>query len=513
MSSTQAQAVLALIFLRPTLRAEATSYAMKNTYWKPLCQTAKALRTVPQASYGKLSSLLQEEAAARQLSLQISVYAMAHAVGSEKMEIQAAAAALQTLATNRRTTLSNFAKTALQATQSTSELVGEIEGVMTLFKQTKHGAAFCLGDASAASDGTKDYSTAGCRGRPLELTQNIPPIAADVVGNNGFANLAEHNTGIGATDNKCPLLEATGTAGTHVFKHSDNPAFIQGLIKVTGDNTVGRDSQQNQHPIDSRNSASLLQLAYHDAKQVKEDPTTRPITEPIQLLTAIAKNGNLKSALEHELKALAEESEHSKIPTKATSIINEKYKHDTNKLETLWNNIKTKEVKDVTQAGTKPKQIQQITELTILQATLNYYINSKDLKITSMEEEINKLKENSGKSVENAGEKICNAIGDANREKCNGEKQCSYDDSKETGKKCTFDATKAAANGVPVTKTQTGGSETTTWNFKGKLQEECTKAPECKWENNAFKDSIFMVNNKLAPVVYGFTSFVVFSKL
>nr|APD72693.1 variant surface glycoprotein 1125.523 [Trypanosoma brucei] len=73
-------------------------------------------------------------------------------------------------------------------------------------------------------------------------------------------------------------------------------------------------------------------------------------------------------------------------------------------------------------------------------------------------------------------------------------------------KKCTYNASKATAKHVPATQPQTGGTEATTGNCKGKLEPECTKAQECKWENNSCKDSSFTVDNKLAPIVYGFTS-------
>nr|APD75604.1 variant surface glycoprotein 1125.5537 [Trypanosoma brucei] len=287
--------------------------------------------------------------------------------------------------------------------------------------------------------------------------------------------------------------------------------FIGGLIKITGQNAVGRDSQQSQPAVNARAAATILQLAYHDAKRIKNDPTNGAVKDPIALLKTIARDGKLKAALETELKALTEESEHSKIPTRVDDIISKKYKHDTNKLDELWNNIKTKDVKDVTETGSKTKQIQLLTDLATLQATLNYYINSKDLKISSMKEQINKLKENSGKSVENAGEKICNAIGDANNEKCTNEKQCSYEDSKETGKKCTYNATKAAANGVPVTQTQAvGGTEATTDKCKGKLEPECTKAPECKWEGTECKNSSFLPNKKLALISSVLMDFLVY---
>nr|AGH61016.1 variant surface glycoprotein 448 [Trypanosoma brucei] len=508
MSSTKVQAVLALIFLQSVLTADSTKHAMKKTYWEPICKTAKALRAIPQAAYGKLSSLIQEATEAQRLSLQISVYSAAHAEGGSQLECQAASTALQKHAETKQSALATLAKEALQSAATTAELVGEIEGVMSMFKKTTHSTAFCLGNEAATANGAGDYTAAGCGGATPELTGTIPDIAADVIGPNGFANLGQDNSAMGATDSKCPLLDTGSTAGTNVFDHTGNPTLLHGIIKISGANLLARDSQANLGQLQQRGAASLLQLAYHDAKQIKDDPTTAAVTDPIQLLKTIARDGKLKTALETELKALTEESEHDKIPAKANDIINDKYKHDTNKLDELWNNIKTKEVKDVTQTGSKTKQIQQITDLATLQATLNYYINSKDLKITSMKEQINKLKENSGKSVENAGEKICNAIGDATT--CNSEKQCSYETETDGTKKCTYNATKAAANGVHATQTQAvGGTEATTDKCTGKPQGEC-KYPECKWEGTECKNSSFQPNKKLALISSVLMDFLVY---
>nr|APD73269.1 variant surface glycoprotein 1125.515 [Trypanosoma brucei] len=44
----------------------------------------------------------------------------------------------------------------------------------------------------------------------------------------------------------------------------------------------------------------------------------------------------------------------------------------------------------------------------------------------------------------------------------------------------------------------------------GKLEPECGKAPECKWENNSCKDSIFIVNKKSALMDDAFISWVSF---
>nr|AGH59905.1 variant surface glycoprotein 732 [Trypanosoma brucei] len=67
---------------------------------------------------------------------------------------------------------------------------------------------------------------------------------------------------------------------------------------------------------------------------------------------------------------------------------------------------------------------------------------------------------------------------------CDAKTYCSYETETDGTKKCTYNATKAAANGVHATQTQAvGGTEATTDKCKGKEQKDCKDG--CKWENNA----------------------------
>nr|AAC72381.1 lytic factor resistance gene protein [Trypanosoma brucei rhodesiense] len=107
-----------------------------------------------------------------------------------------------------------------------------------------------------------------------------------------------------------------------------------------------------------------------------------------------------------------------------------------------------------------------------------------------------------------AQEAFCNAIGD-DKDKGNNETRCSYDDSKGSDKKCTYNAEKAEANGAPATQPQGGVNEATTGNCKGKLEPGCTKAQEYEWEGKESKDSSFLVDMKLAlNMVAAFVAFL-----
>nr|AGH60986.1 variant surface glycoprotein 417 [Trypanosoma brucei] len=95
----------------------------------------------------------------------------------------------------------------------------------------------------------------------------------------------------------------------------------------------------------------------------------------------------------------------------------------------------------------------------------------------------------------------CSALGD-DELRCNAQEQCSYDGSKEVGKKCTYNATKAAANGAPVTQAQTvGETEATPEKCKGKDAKTCGTTQGCKWEGETCKDSSILVTKKFALTV------------
>nr|APD73233.1 variant surface glycoprotein 1125.465 [Trypanosoma brucei] len=86
-----------------------------------------------------------------------------------------------------------------------------------------------------------------------------------------------------------------------------------------------------------------------------------------------------------------------------------------------------------------------------------------------------------------ATQKQCDTHSDKTAEECT-KLGCGHDAEKQ---KCKA---KPGANGAKAEGTE----EKTTEKCKGKLEPECTKAPECKWENNACKDSSLLVTNKFS---------------
>nr|AGH61140.1 variant surface glycoprotein 582 [Trypanosoma brucei] len=100
-------------------------------------------------------------------------------------------------------------------------------------------------------------------------------------------------------------------------------------------------------------------------------------------------------------------------------------------------------------------------------------------------------------------EKECNTA--KSRSDCKAKTGCAYDDTKEEGKKCEFNETKAEKSGVPATQAQAGGTETTTEKCKGKEQKDCKDG--CNWDGKECKDYSFLLNKQFALTVVS-TAFV-----
>nr|AGH61287.1 variant surface glycoprotein 3340 [Trypanosoma brucei] len=110
----------------------------------------------------------------------------------------------------------------------------------------------------------------------------------------------------------------------------------------------------------------------------------------------------------------------------------------------------------------------------------------------------------------------CNQI--VTEETCNKENECSYEKESDGTKRCKYNATKATANGVPVTQSQT--EETSTPSDRCKKHKDkanCEKENEgqkpgekanCGWIEEKCKDSSIIANKQFAMIVFAFVAMV-----
>ncbi|EAN80685.1 variant surface glycoprotein (VSG, atypical), putative [Trypanosoma brucei brucei TREU927] len=99
----------------------------------------------------------------------------------------------------------------------------------------------------------------------------------------------------------------------------------------------------------------------------------------------------------------------------------------------------------------------------------------------------------------------CNQI--VTEETCNKENECSYEKESDGTKRCKYNATKATANGVPVTQPQKGPAKTTENKCKWKPEKDF-KSPDCKWDGKECKNSSIIANKQFAMIVSAFVAMV-----
>nr|APD74461.1 variant surface glycoprotein 1125.3088 [Trypanosoma brucei] len=158
--------------------------------------------------------------------------------------------------------------------------------------------------------------------------------------------------------------------------------------------------------------------------------------------------------------------------------------------------------------GTEP--LSKVKDIEHLLKVLAYYnektFNELNEKIKDLEE-----KSKTNKDFPKSTEELCNAKKD-NAKACNETTGCHYDASKTEGRRCTLKPEVKAQ--LQETNQETGGND-------GKTEEKCAKHGSdknacdndnnCKWENNACKDSSFILKKKFSlRMAAAFVGMVVF---
>nr|APD74259.1 variant surface glycoprotein 1125.2835 [Trypanosoma brucei] len=297
-----------------------------------------------------------------------------------------------------------------------------------------------------------------------------------------------------ADGNKCRLV-TLGNAGEKAFISTTTAKLSYELFKIATTDQVTRENFQTLTGAVDRARDPLTKIAFHDSRNIEDDARWQTATDEGELLEATAKGTTVDKTITKLLKAIQPTLDQPWLTNKVMQLKTEFYGTTADKIKPLWTEVKQATVQDLTATTPeKTKAIGLIPDINELQLALAFYDLKSRNKIDKLSHEVAEAnKDCKGKA--NAAEESCNEIGD-NKTKCNNEKQCIYDDSKEAGRKCTYNASKAKENNVPVAQTQTGGTQTTTDKCKEKEQKDCKDG--CKWEAETCKDSSILLNKQFS---------------
>nr|APD75030.1 variant surface glycoprotein 1125.4820 [Trypanosoma brucei] len=175
--------------------------------------------------------------------------------------------------------------------------------------------------------------------------------------------------------------------------------------------------------------------------------------------------------------------------------------------------------KELTGNGTQ----QNLGSITDAGQLLKIYLHYHNVNIAALNNRIEKLQEESTKiqtpKTAEDKQKLCDKH-HASQTNSDAKDFCTYDKTESTDKKCKYNATKATANGAPVTQAQTSVATTASDRcIKHKDKANCEKENDglaagakahFRWIEDKCKDSIFFLNKKLALIAGAFVSLVIF---
>nr|APD73816.1 variant surface glycoprotein 1125.1654 [Trypanosoma brucei] len=470
---------------------------LKKSVWTPICKTSEELGEIAGEALHDANSILEHVKTMRIAAKRSGIYAIKN-IGTNK---QLKGTLLQEYYARRATAAlkrykDKAAQLQLDATAKASYLKGRVDEYLSLLETAAQGSNACLlqgdSDGSPAARNSDRLQGEKCRLKP-PITQSAQR-ATKTIATEGFTALQanngqESNAQPAQSTKKCLLLSTVATEGygNGGAAASTNIEAMAGYLTIPNTDTkLSLTSAATLHQDDSGKHQAWTEA--HKAIQAQSSTNhgdckneTNEATDRTAIKQAITRlYGNKQPA------------DDSIVGGKLTLILGDK---TSAKLAAAEDEVNKEEIPAGIAGRPAEATLGQINDEDELTSVLAYYTTAASKKITDLEQ---KLKDAIEKTGQSSAADTCSKIADKNE--CNNKAFCSYNESAPEGdKKCKFNETKAKEKGVPAPQTQTtGGTEPTTEKCKGKLEPECTKATDCKWDGKECKDSSILVTKKFA---------------
>nr|ARB50901.1 variant surface glycoprotein [Trypanosoma brucei] len=215
------------------------------------------------------------------------------------------------------------------------------------------------------------------------------------------------------------------------------PILAFGLMKITGNEQVTRNSLQQINTANRQVAKTLLEKVHVDRLAVQAQETGSATTDINELLKAAALEGAALAEVKRALKDTNPDITVAGLETAAPKKLTELFKADGSNAPEIWKVAKKTPVADITATGAKAKEIDAVTGIETLQATMSYYMRAKAAELKKLEAELKKLKEDKeNKKAEISEEKECNKA-EEDKNECRKKTGCTYDENKNKTK-CTL---------------------------------------------------------------------------
>nr|AGH60994.1 variant surface glycoprotein 425 [Trypanosoma brucei] len=505
-----ARSVLVFLMAQLTFAQRASAKAkmgLKQSVWKPLCDLSEELDASPGHSMQQIVEATKAIEKQTVAAVQAEVFAAAASSPTEATAAGLMAAHYKLATTNALTTLEQrTSRHAVRAASTAAYLKGKLDEYLSLLLQTNEGTSGnngCMLDNSGNNAVTKNGDNIGdvkCR---LKLSRPQPGKRPQTqLTEAGFTAILK---GIGGSnsnqdnDKKCSLTSGSSTDGLGTDGNTAaDVKFLDGYI--TAPQTGGAEiTIADLSSMDNGKAASSP--AWHAAWQAAKDfvgaadPAYKNSTGDI----------TDKDGISDLLKLVWL----NKADAATTEVQNElaKYfgKHTEDKWQQLIKKIHDFEIPEKVAGLQAQTKLGEITDTPKLLAILEYYQLQRTNKFLKLTKDLEAEKAKRASSAKIEPEKVCNDIGDKNETVCAKTPGCHFVSTNYECKKSTLTKEDEEKAGVK----QAGKDGKTELKCSDKKSEgECNDG--CKWDNNACKDSSFLVNKKFALIVSAFLDLVVF---
>nr|APD73070.1 variant surface glycoprotein 1125.232 [Trypanosoma brucei] len=493
--------------------------AIQGAKWKPLCTlTADANKVYNRAL--KLQTLITDYTKA---ATKLAVEAVAAAQKMQNAEAHAAAiglvAEIREQLKSKQPEIARCYKVAVETPAFIGYTHGRIAELLAIMGHNRGASNYgYLAQLSSPTSPATDAATAqlsSCKIKPHDITEG--PEETEVLTKKGFVGM-DHGTGLvdgvltSSCNEHCVLTSATATAlnsdtgpqedipftNGYILKHQTNTARSSQLINSLSKQAKGLPNKgQNQQYVRLWDKYVQLEGCETSFKAGFSRPEAQTLKQSVAVLTA------LKNIIDNESGEYDLSKDGEKIKTVAEKLFKP---GEDNYPEKLYKEAQAKTLRKTLMAGNTATSLTNLETPIDLQIAQMYYTQRKIdgfiAKLKEAEEQLSKDK--LGDYGAAAAEDACNKLD--GEQKCNTDKKCSYETASDGTNKCTYNASKAKANNVPVALTQTESAKKTTKKCKGKKKDDC-KSPDCKWEGETCKDFSFLVNTKSTLMAATFLSF------
>ncbi|RHW73884.1 Trypanosome variant surface glycoprotein (A-type) [Trypanosoma brucei equiperdum] len=449
-----------IVTLYATSTCEATvGGGLKKSYWAEVCDLAKDSEKIPKLALHNLQATAQNAQTALTRLLRLMAY---NEIKTRNTVDNKTAALWQYLAKKTSTELQdlvgNGMATAITATRNAARFQGAVMDFMQLLASTgTAGNKGCLNrgesNAETVQGQTKlatEYNNCGIDFSDVtpgtEAAKLMGPTGAEIQNKAGGTaqTIATGATtcNINSVKSTWKMVDdATGgnptvqpSMGGNIFTVDSTGLKMDALADVT--------NKAQSHPFIHAHHKATLQL-------------NTPKTQfPGIKVETLGQDPDFQAAARYYL--LGKNPTDSSGDANLQSKINAHYTNSVALNSIVETAVDSETIpKELTDNGTQ----QNLGSITDAGQLLKIYLHYHNVNIAALNNRIEKLQEEATKiqtpKTAEDKQKLCDKHHDSKTD-CDTKDFCTYDKTESTDKKCKYNATKATANGVPVTQAQTG---------------------------------------------------------